>query len=286
MRIVYFDANIFDHLHKRINVTDSDIARLRSAVNKGSICIPLSIISLEETVSALESSPDVAMAEMRLIDKLVDWRKVLEDPAVIIEQDMRRYAKGRGPASPFIADPEVIERLRRILRPTEESMHDILESIRESRQQKESFAATMSRRKEWYSRRFKQVGISRIRLEKGQPGFNQVWERHAPRFAEGLARQFGVLNACRKRGVRGLLDLRSVLLTVGANLYLVYTQNFEGRKPNMGDSRDARHATSACIADIFVTDDIRLARMLERIPIKDFQVLNLREFMNQVRWMV
>jgi hypothetical protein len=81
-----------------------------------------------------------------------------------------------------------------------------------------------------------------------------------------------MLRKVRQRGLPGLLELKSVALTVGTNLSLIYSHHFEGGKSMSGDSRDILHA--------IVTNDRRLETILARIPACEFQVMNLRSFLN------
>jgi hypothetical protein len=109
--------------------------------------------------------------------------------------------------------------------------------------------------------------------------FSHYWKRGAKVLAESLVKWPEVLEACRVRGIDGLLDQRSVRLCVGANISLVYAQDFKGRQPEakraMGDAWDMLHAVSASAADIFVTHDRAFTDVMKRVPINDFEVLGL-----------
>ena len=76
-RNVYFDTNVFDHIYKRIGVSETDLLALKSAVKTGKIFVLLSIVNLEETLSALEPYPNLATEELRLILDLTDGQKLL-----------------------------------------------------------------------------------------------------------------------------------------------------------------------------------------------------------------
>jgi len=115
---------------------------------------------------------------------------------------------------------------------------------------------------------------------RGQYPFNNFWRNNSEWLAEGLAKRRRVLGKVRRRGLPGLLKLKSVALAVGANLSLIYSHHFEGRNPMSGDSRDILHAIAASSADMFVTYDKRLEVVLARIPVHGSQVMNLRSFLN------
>jgi len=63
----YFDTNVYDHLHKRIEVTDTDVDHLVSTVKKGEISVLPSVTNVEEVLSCREADPPSASAELQLI---------------------------------------------------------------------------------------------------------------------------------------------------------------------------------------------------------------------------
>ncbi len=87
----------------------------------------------------------------------------------------------------------------------------------------------------------------------------------APR-AEDFADRLGLADACRLRGLDGLLRLRTVRLSVGVALSLMFSQVLQRREPHRSDGYDLWHATLASVADVFVTFDERLTGHLVRVP--------------------
>ena len=82
-----------------------------------------------------------------------------------------------------------------------------------------------------------------------------------------------------RTATRGL-DVRAVRLGVGAALSLVFFQVVERRQPDRGDGYDQWHAIQSSAADVFVTRDDRLARLLARVPIEGFRaVTSLRDLL-------
>src|SRR5262249_33676446 len=118
---------------------------------------------------------------------------------------------------------------------------------------------------------------------KERPTFERYWQDLSTAFAEGYAEGGGHLPACRERGIDGLLQLRSVRILVGTSLSLTYAETFEERQPQQGDSRDLQHALTASAVRIFVTHDTQFARLLKRVPVNDFSVLTLSEFLASIR---
>ena len=73
---VYLDTNVFDHMYKKVGVSESDLLALDYVVKTGKIFILLSIVNLEEALCALQSCPELAMAELQLILGLTDRRRL------------------------------------------------------------------------------------------------------------------------------------------------------------------------------------------------------------------
>lgn len=278
MEKVYFDTNVFDHIHKGIGVTGDERLILRSAVDAGKISILISYLNIEEALSALKSCPDTGIAGIRLILDLADWQRPVKKANILLSDDMRYYARDEVLSEPFITlSPEMESNLRELLNPNQQDIKTkMLQVIKEIQQQKEGFKSGMSAiRNKW---------LTDVKKLKGKrPSFKEFWERYAEDLTECFAERAGVLDACKKRGINGLLRVRSVRLCVGVNLSLIYAQHFEGRTPDMGDSRDMQHAILASAADSFVTQDRKFAGLLTRIPIEKFEIMNLRDLITVVR---
>ena len=71
-------------------------------------------------------------------------------------------------------------------------------------------------------------------------------------------------------------------MAVGSALSFAYAETFEKRTPKLGDSRDMQHAVLASAADVFVTHDAALARLLSRIPQVCFEVVDLDKLLRQI----
>lgn len=279
IKTAYFDTNVFDHIHKEIGVTGAGLLALRSAVRAGRISILLSVLNLEEVLSALASSPAHAIAELRLILGLADWQRLVKPPNLLLSDDICCYARGDDLPEPFITDPVVESYLRALLNPSQQDIDELWPVVKETRQQKEDFVAGM--------REVNKKVLPRVKefLKKSQgwrPSFEDYWEGLAGEYAQEFAERAGVLNECQKRGIEGLLEARSVRVAVGVSLSYDYSQTFEGRTPKLGDSRDMHHAVLATAGDMFVTQDRPFARLLSRISIEGFRVVDIRDLLEEV----
>ena len=71
-------------------------------------------------------------------------------------------------------------------------------------------------------------------------------------------------------------------MLLGVYLAFIYSLRFEGNTPKIGDSRDIYHAVCASATDALLTQDRRFRRLLARVPVVGFEVLDLRGLINQV----
>jgi len=97
-------------------------------------------------------------------------------------------------------------------------------------------------------------------------------------------------DACRRRGIAGLLQRRPVVVCVGAQMSWMYSQvvphggGSETRQTDRGDGYDLWHALLASAADVFLTGDRNLADNLGRLRIEGFRVVtSLRDLLELAR---
>lgn len=249
-------------------------------MENGRISILLSVLNLEEALCALQQSHTQAIEELRLILELAEKGHLVKPPSMFLADVIRCYAQGDSLLEPFITlDPVIQSNLQALVNPDQKDIDDLWRIVKETQKQKEDFVAAMRQANSKVLPRAKEF----VRKCQGRPPeWQDYWVRLAERFAEGFAERQGLLDTCRDRGIKGLLEVRSVRMAVGASLSLAFAETFEKRTPNMGDSRDMQHAVLATAADGFVTHDRGLARLLARIPIGRFQVLDLRALLQAI----
>lgn len=278
--IVYFDTNVFDHLEQRCHgVTDWDLYRVQRAIKHECFRLVLSALNIEETLFIVRSQPERAVARVKLILELTDRRLFALGQELILNNDIRAYAHATPWPSPFIEmDPEVEFNIRNLVQPASTSTVELDGVVELTRQEKEKFKQFLAESKDKLKPMADKIGAK-------QYPFVDYLANNSGWLAKGLAERAGVLPEVEKRGVEGLLNIRSVALAVGTSLSLSYSHDFEGRAPRSGDSRDILHALIASVSDIFVTNDGKLREILIRIPISGFKVMSLREFLESLpRW--
>lgn len=277
-RKIYFDTNIFDHLVKGIGITEAEERALRSAVNSGHISVLLSYLNLEEVSCALPTSRGLALEQLRLILEITEVHQLVKPTAMLLSDDIDCYANGKALPHPFIpVDSIVFSNLQALVREAEQ-IDDLLPLLKEVQKEKEDFVAGMREA----NAKVVPDATALLRATNGRPlGWQDYWERLAERFAEGFVPPPNLI-LCQKRGIKGLLKVRSMRMAVGSALSFAYAETFEKRTPKLGDSRDMQHAVLASAADVFVTHDAALARLLSRIPQVCFEVVDLDKLLRQI----
>lgn len=143
-KTVYLDTNVFDHIHKGIDVTEADLLALRSAVENGRISILLSVLNLEEALCAFEQSPTQAIAELRLTLELAERGQLVKPPGMLLGDDILCYAQGDALLEPLITlDPMVQSNLELLASPSQKDMDELWLIVKETQKQKEDFVVAM-----------------------------------------------------------------------------------------------------------------------------------------------
>jgi predicted nucleic acid-binding protein len=104
MKSIYSDTNIFTHIHHRTGVSDLEVTRLRTAVDRDHIRILLSTQVLEETISALRNHPEEATARLELIFEMTSWTRLLKFHADLLRDEIVAYAFNKPLPSRFYAE--------------------------------------------------------------------------------------------------------------------------------------------------------------------------------------
>ena len=274
--LVYFDTNVFDHLYKKIGCTSADIADLRKAVYGHSLSMPIGIHVLEELLLNRRASPQELVARVKLTLSIASIRRMVKPCDQLIADDLRSYAATGQPDRPLVGaqiQNAITQGIAELIESDgEEFSEEIAEALVETRQRKERYLQGIN------------VLLREIAPQVGSGSPNTNFDDDFQRFAIGVAERFahraGVLDACRDRGLEGLLEIRSVRAAIGVALSVVYGQAFQGWPDVSSGSIDFLHVPSAAAtSEVFVTDDARLRDSLKRVPFENFQVMSLPEFL-------
>jgi hypothetical protein len=274
--IAYLDTNVFDHLYKKIGCTGANIAELRKAIYGRCLSMPIGIHVLEELLLNRRASPQELVARVKLTLSLASIRRMVKPCDQLITDDIRSYAATGQPDRPLVSTQiqnAITQGIAELIESDgEEFSEEIAEAIEETRQRRERFLQTMGV--------VHQQLAALVETLPARVGFEDYVQRAAGMTVERFAQRAGVLEACRERGIAGLLEIRSVRAAVGTALSLAYGQTFEGWATSSDDALDLLHVPSAAAtAEIFVTNDSRLRAAVERIALDDLRVMNLAEFL-------
>jgi hypothetical protein len=273
--IAYLDTGVFDHLYRKIGCTSADIAELRKAVYGHSLSMPIGIHVLEELLLNRKASPQELVARVKLTLSIASIRRMVKPCDQLIADDLRSYAATGQPDRPLVGaqiQNAITQGIAELIESDgEEFSEEIAEALEETRQRKERYLQAINVL-------LREIA-SQLESAPASAGFDDCFERFAIEIADRFAHRAGVLDACRDRGLEGLLEIRSVRAAVGAALSIAYGQAFEGWT-DPGDSSFFLHVPSAAAtAEVFVTDDPRLRQFLKRVPFDNFRVMSLPEFL-------
>jgi len=275
----YLDTNVFDHLYKKVGCSGADIANLRKKIYGRELSIPRSIHTLEEILLDRRARPELLVAKIKLTLSLGNFRRMVKPCDQLLSDDIRAYAATGEAARPFIdanLQNVISDGIGELIESDGEELDDdLIAALEETRRQKEHFRDT--------ARAAQAENEQAAASVSGQVTFEQYFNLTAPSVARRFAERAGVLAECENRGLEGLLNIRSVRMSVGTTLSLIFAWTFEGLSPKIGDSKDLLHAAlAAAVAETFVTDDATLRRIVARVPLDNFEVLDLPTFLQQV----
>jgi hypothetical protein len=274
--IAYVDTNVFDHLYKKVRCTSADIADLRKAIYGRDLSIALGIHILEEMLLNRRASPQELVARVKLTLSLASIRRMVKPCDQLIGDDIRSYAANGAPARPFV-DVQIQNAITQgiaelIESDGEEFSEEIAEALADTKRRKGRFVQGMNAT-------LREV-LSSVEKVPADIFFDDYFRLTAPRIAEVFAERTGVLEACRDRGIEGLLEIRSVRTAIVIALSCRYGQTFEGSPLSLADSIDYLHApAAAATAEVFVSDDSHLRDALARVGLDNFRVMSMAEFL-------
>jgi hypothetical protein len=276
--VAYLATSTFGHLYRKIDCTAADIGALRKAIYSRTVSIPLGLHNLEEIVLARPVSPQALAAQLRLVLSISNWRALLKPCGQLLTDDLRSFAAGEDPASPFLrgtVQNAVTTGITELLESDgEEINEDFAEALDEAKREREEFAAGIRESLAQFEERLAQPAAAGT--------FEEYFRHNALEAVAALAERAGVGEQCKRRGLHALFAVKSVRMWAGATLSLARARSLEGRSPSAEDLAEVLHAvTGAAAADTFVTADARALPWLSRVAIYGLQTTDLRSFLIQ-----
>lgn len=279
MTVAFFDTNIFGHILERSNgVTDDVIDRLRTATTSGTLVIPASLFVTEELVATAKGDAKKAKDLGALYLEFARLERAVKEPKELLADAAIAYGARSGPKNPYLLLSKGERDVWRALSSGEVERADVLEIITEAKEQVDDFLRTMESGWEEFREAFRKLKRSGGKT----PTTLDLWPGLAPSFLRELVERTGALKAVRRRGLKGLLGQRCVRASVGYFVSLIHAQVTTGKKPDVGDSRDLFHVTTAAaVGEILVTHDGPFATNVGKIPDLRLEVLSLPELMKR-----
>jgi hypothetical protein len=228
-------------------------------------------VSFETVQETANAKQDTALRGLKLISEISRAAFPIKPHNELVNDEIQSFAAGKQPPSPFLYGKFS---LAHVIEDIEKSSHEILTLLNDDKSERDALNAKLK----------KLVEDERKMLNGKRPRtFKAYWDARSNFYGEGFAYYAGVLEQCQKLGIERLLEVRSVTVSVGALLSLLYALMIEGRVVKDGTARDIQHAGPMSTADFVVTDDGELRRLLRRIPIDGFAVLDLQELITFIR---
>jgi hypothetical protein len=283
MLTVYLDKNVLSHVLTvqrtgvdTNQVTPADVKKLEDAVTEGRIRNLMSVMQIQEAAYALNApSPEVAQEELRSIRELLFQEQVIKFPRDLLLENISNYANGNGPADPLMQNNIDLEGLFKPEGDIEERKQALEDTTKQYRQfAKDATAANDNDRE-----------IILAEFGNAQPKFEVFYQAKILSRLTGLVRSaekhsghVGLVAACEKRGIEGMLDFKTLAIAGGASLSYQYARVFtelsEKERKRKGDPPDLSHALLSSAADLLVTHDRDFAFWFERVAHKGVEVLD------------
>jgi hypothetical protein len=285
-KTVYFDINVFGHIMGSGNgpVSRKQIEILEQLLKNGKLSIILSYLNLDEAIAAAKDSPQKATELVSIIFKYADDNKIVRELPNLLRKDIERWAI-RKRRSPFAQDPK-LKRALEDLKNGKWDTKELQETAGETDQQKKDNATAII---QGFENAKAEVGAEFNRKTLIHASFENFWKSSVNDYLNILlesAEKHKRLSdqtrtTIRKRGELRLLKIPSVLVGVGYEISYIYAKTYEAQPGEVKARRDINydhhHAMLATAADIFVTHDKTLTRILKRIPNLPYEVLSLSE---------
>ena len=270
----YYDANIYNDI-ERGDISPEDVAALKAARARGAITPYLSFADIEEFVGGVwEANKELARSRLRIAQEHVGFEGLLKPPSVLLTEAIQAYVSGASIPARTLGrhDRRFHAKVLREVAAGNTTYNPQMSQIAaDVKKLKEDGLAGM---KEARDKSRAELMAKYTQRELSGVSFSEFFADGATSWAEHFAEPIGLADACRERGLDGLLQVGAVRLCVGMAMSVVHSQVVQQREPKFPDAYDLWHAVLASVGDIFLTRDKRFADHLDQIPdVNGFRVL-------------
>jgi len=237
--VAYFDTNVFDNLIKKTgDLTEADEFAVRSWVSSGQLSIAVSPINIQETFAAFRRRPEVAITQLLLMRSLCDWDRLAKHSTSILKDDVDHFAfNGERSNTPY-EDSRQAAHVRSMLQQIIDGQIRIekLEPvIDEDRDHKSGFLVMVKEAKAAIA-----AQLEGLEALGDIPTFQEFFEENAGEYVRAFVETFSSGEACKQRGLDGLMKIPSVRALIGVGMSFMYRINAEKRSPKSSAERDFR----------------------------------------------
>ena len=269
--IAYLDTEAFDHIYKKIGCTGADIANLRKAIYGRQLSIRLSIHTLEEILLARKISPQTFAAQIKLTLSLASSRTLVKPCAQLLLDDIRSYAAQGAAVRPFLrgdVQNAIAEGIATLIESDGEEMEeDFLAVLDDARQEKHRLIALLERARK--------TAEAVAKPPTGWANLADYFDAASLPMLEVMAEETGTADACRQRGLSGLLGIKSLRMS----LCTAIAPDFEQLSSGAMKSGAIHHSVSAAaVAEAYISDTA-VSHSLRQLPIGDLKISSLSEFL-------
>lgn len=275
----YFDTNVYGHIFRRDDgVTDDVVFKLEEAIQSNALRVFTSFPVIEETNAARLRNLDETNGRFELIRTLtVVNALIIKRQPEIIDGDMRAYANGQPSPSKFQSPYPGLKDV--FWDHTAKHYKELDSYARDTLEEVSAFAKDLD---DSFNRLIRPlVEDAKTKKQQQQP-FTEYWDEMAEPWVEQLATKYGLIDECKQKGLKGLLDVHSIRITTMAQVSLTYANTYERGKFDRGNSRDMHHVACASAVPTFVTHDRPLTRVLTRMPCAGLEVMNLQTLLDRL----
>lgn len=278
-KIIYFDTNIYDHISKKIGFNDNDLILLKSKIAEKKISILYSLLNVTEISLLWNQDKKMTQEQLNLLLELVDNNNLLKPNDLLIKHEVNRFLNNSVSYDPYYHDNDLVLKINTLLKNLSLNEKIINDSNIEEKNLKQNMHVGMINAKLEVAKEVKKLNKKNIK----HPNFNQYRNSLKIGLLKPILANIRKLNKCRERGLHNLLKHKSIRIYIDTSISLVYSQTFNKKAPDDGDGIDLKHVLLATAADIFVTDDKKLINLFKNFEHKDFKVIDLKAFMEEIK---
>jgi hypothetical protein len=286
---IYCDNTFYDFLDKG-RFPHEEVEALEGLIASGRILGYFSPVNAAELVGQWETNREAAVRKFRTAQDLFSFENLLKQPADLLRDEVKAYGEG------FASPPKTMtpsmravfaDQLRSIARGDTSADAVARKVIADVKGMKDDALKQASDARDQVLTHMN--WSARTEAERRSVTFEGFLAETEQYWAEPLADGAGpgIGDACRRRGIEGLLQRRPVRLCVSAMVSWVYSQTVpqgggsQTRETDRGADFDLWHVLLASAADIFLTGDRALASNLRRVRVENFTVVtSLRELLD------